>query len=58
MVDQASFPTTPAGLQRARDWIGHLTDGDLDAVLISAEGTGSYGAVLGDVLADAGYRVV
>jgi len=58
LVDQATFPTTPAGLRRARDWIGRRTDGDLDGVLISAEGTGSYGAVLGDVLADAGYRVV
>lgn len=58
LVDQASFPTTPAGLRRARDWIARRTNGDLDGVLISAEGTGSYGAVLGDVLADAGYRVV
>lgn len=58
LVDQATFPTTPAGLRRARDWIGRRTDGDLDGVLISAEGTGSYGAVLGDVLAEAGYRVV
>ncbi|UUZ43859.1 IS110 family transposase [Janibacter limosus] len=58
LVDQASFPTTPAGLRRARDWIARRTDGDLDGVLISAEGTGSYGAVLGDVLAAVGYRVV
>ena len=53
LVDQASFPTTLAGLRRARDWIARRTNGDLDGVLISAEGTGSYGAVLGDVLADA-----
>jgi transposase len=58
LVDQATFPTTPAGLRRARDWIGRRTDSDLDGVLIAAEGTGSYGAVLGDVLEDAGYRVV
>ena len=58
LLDQASFPTSPAGLRRARDWIGRRTEGDLDSVLISAEGTGSYGAVLGDVLAEAGYRVV
>ena len=50
LLDQASFPTTPAGLRRARDWIGRRTGGDLDSVLISAEGTGSYGAVLSDVL--------
>lgn len=58
LLDQASFPTTPAGLRRARDWIGRRTEGDLDSVLISAEGTGSYGAVLSDVLDEAGYRVV
>ena len=58
LLDQRSFPTTPAGLRRARDWIARRTDGDLNSVLVSAEGTGSYGAVLGDVLAEAGYRVV
>lgn len=58
LLDQATFPTTPAGLRRARDWIGRRTEGDLDAVLIAAEGTGSYGALLGDVLDEAGYRVV
>lgn len=58
LVDQATFPTSQAGLRRARDWIGRRTEGDLGAVLITAEGTGSYGAVLGDVLQDSGYRVV
>lgn len=58
MIDQATFPTTAAGLARARDWIGRGTDGDLDGVLVSAESTGSYGAVLGGVLKEAGYRVV
>lgn len=58
LLDQATFPTTPAGLRRARDWISRRTEGDLDAVLVAAEGTGSYGAVLSDVLAEAGFRVV
>lgn len=58
LVDRATFPTTTAGLRRARDWIARRTGGHLDGVLIAAEGTGSYGAVLADVLADAGYRVV
>ena len=58
LVDQATFPTTAAGLRRARDWIGRPTEGELSGVLIAAEGTGSYGAVLVDVLAEAGYRVV
>ncbi|MBE1608090.1 IS110 family transposase [Actinopolymorpha pittospori] len=58
LIDQATFPTTTAGLRRARAWIGRRTGGDLDGVLVAAEGTGSYGAVLGDVLEEAGYRVV
>jgi len=58
VIDQATFPTTAAGLRRARDWIGRRTEGDLDGVLVAAEGTGSYGAVLGDVLEQAGYRIV
>lgn len=58
LLDQATFPTTPAGLRRARDWIARRTEGDLDSVLISAEGTGSYGAILSAVLDEAGYRVV
>lgn len=42
LLDQASFPTTPAALRRARAWIGRRTGDDLDSVLIAAEGTGSY----------------
>lgn len=50
LVDQATFPTTTrAGLRRARDWIGRRTEGDLDSVLVAAEGTGSYGAIRTDV---------
>ncbi|MCT1922740.1 IS110 family transposase [Brevibacterium luteolum] len=58
LMDQATFPATPAGLRCARDWIGRLTGGDFDGVLVAAEGSGSYGAVLGDVLEAVGYRVV
>lgn len=58
VLDEAGFPTSGAGLARAVAWIGRRTDGDLDSVLISAEGTGSYGARLAKVLLDAGYRVV
>lgn len=53
-----TFPTTAAGLNRAAAWIGRRTGRDIDAVLVSAEGTGSYGAVMADVLSAAGYRVV
>lgn len=58
LVDQAMFPTTGAGLRRAGEWIARRTDGDLDGVLISAEGTGSYGAVLSEALQEVAYRVV
>lgn len=58
LIDQATFPTTPVGLRPARDWSGRRTGGDLDGVLVAAEGTGSYGAVLGDVLEATAYRVV
>lgn len=58
LLDEARFPTTPSGLRRARDWIGRRAEGDLDAVLVAAEGTGSYGAILSGVLEEVGYRVV
>ena len=58
VLDEQTFPTAPSGLGRARDWIARRTGGDLDGVLVAAEGTGSYGAVLGETLAEAGYRVV
>ncbi|MDQ4110587.1 MAG: IS110 family transposase [Actinomycetota bacterium] len=58
VIDQQRFPTSPAGLARAIDWIGRRTEGDLDATLVAAEGTGTYGAVLAGHLAAAGYRVV
>ncbi|NQV08036.1 IS110 family transposase [bacterium] len=53
-----TFPTTTAGLNRAVAWLGRRTGGDIDGVLISAEGTGSYGAVMADLLSETGYRVV
>lgn len=58
VIDQQQFPTSPAGLTRVIDWIGRRTDGDLDATLVAAEGTGTYGAVLAGRLAASGYRVV
>lgn len=57
-LGQETFPTTNAGLSRAEAWIGRHTGGDLEATLVSAEGTGSYGAVMADRLAEIGYRVV
>jgi transposase len=62
VIDEARFPTSRPGLARAAAWIGRRTTaaagGDLDAVLISCEGTGSYGAKLARLLLQIGYRVV
>jgi transposase len=58
LVDQQAFPTSPAGLARAMDWIARRTEGDLDATLVAVEGTRTYGALLAGRLAVAGYRVV
>jgi transposase len=58
VIDEARFPTSGAGLARAAEWIGRRTGGGLDAVLVSCEGTGSYGARLAKVLLGVGYRVI
>ena len=58
LIDQKTFPTTPAGLRRAIAWIGRRAGPDVGRVLVSAEGTGSYGAVMAVRLSEAGYRVV
>ncbi len=58
VLDQARFPTNPAGLARAADWIARRTGGDLNGVLVSCEGTGTYGARLAKTLLGLGYRVV
>jgi transposase len=58
VVDEQTFPTTAAGLGRARDWIARRTGGEVSGVLVAAEGTGSYGAVLAEALSEVGYRVV
>ena len=43
VVDHAQFPTTPAGLARAAEWIARRAPGKR---LVAAECTGSYGATL------------
>jgi transposase len=58
VLDEARFPASSAGLARAADWIGRRTGGDIESVLVSCEGTGSYGARLARLLLRAGYRVV
>jgi hypothetical protein len=62
IVDDAEFPTHTKGLLRAADWMarrtGEETGGDLARVLVSMEGTRSYGSQLAMLLAQTGYRVV
>ena len=62
VVDHAQFSTNAKALSRAADWVARRTlpgtGGDLGGVLISMEGTRSYGAQLAGLLLQAGYRVV
>ena len=57
LIDQRTFPTTAAGLARAAAWIDGSASTPAE-VLIAAEGSNSYGAVMAEQLAKAGYRVV
>lgn len=41
VLDEATFPTSQPDLARAASWIGRRTAGEVEAVLISYEGTGS-----------------
>ena len=56
VVDDAQFPATVAGLQRAVSWVARRTGGDLN-VLWVIEGVGTYGARVARVVAEAGYPV-
>ncbi|MCP2285692.1 Transposase [Promicromonospora umidemergens] len=57
-VDAQTFPTTQTGLARATSWIARRTVDTPQAVLVSMEGTGSYGRLAAAHLANVGYRVV
>lgn len=58
--DTGTFPTSSPGLGRATSWVSKHTGGPegCSRVLVSMEGTGSYGARLAAVLTHAGYQVV
>jgi len=56
-VDIRTFPATPAGHARTASWLARRTNGEAN-VLISMEGTNSYGLTLRDHLERAGYRVI
>ena len=57
--DTGTFPTSSPGLGRATSWVSKHTGGPGGGarVLVSMEGTGSYGARLAAVLTHAGYQV-
>lgn len=62
VIDHAEFPTSPKALRRAVSWIERRTlpgaGGSFDEVLISMEGTRSYGAPMASLLLQTGFRVV
>ncbi|MDF1490413.1 IS110 family RNA-guided transposase [Tessaracoccus caeni] len=58
VIDNREFPTTPAGINRAITWIRRRThQATTNTVLVSMEGTGSYGTKAARALLEAGYRV-
>lgn len=57
VAGEQTFPTHAKGLTRAVTWIARRTGADPATVLISAECTGSYGALIAQRLQDAGHRV-
>lgn len=57
IIDQAQFPATAAGLQRAVAWVARRTGGDLEPLWV-VEGVGTYSARLARSATDAGYAVV
>lgn len=57
VIEEAGFATSRAGLARAVAWIERRAGGP-GMVLISAEGSGSYGSRLAKLLGEVGYRVV
>jgi len=52
-----TFPATTSGINRALSWILRQTGGPVDSVLLSMEGTGSYGAKFRQQATDAQFRV-
>lgn len=56
LLDEAQFPATAAGLQRAIAWVARRTGADLDALWV-IEGVGTYGARIARAAADSGYSV-
>lgn len=56
-ISTETFPATTAGGNRALSWILRRTGASVEQVLLSMEGTGSYGAKLRQQASDAGFQV-
>lgn len=57
VVDEAEFPATDAGMDRAIQWAGRRTGGDLSTLWV-VECAGSYGARFNSLVTQAGYQAV
>lgn len=57
-IDCAQFPSSPAGMVRCASWTHRRTEAQTNEVLVSMEGTISYGTGLREVLENAGYLAV
>ncbi|TQJ39374.1 transposase [Arthrobacter sp. SLBN-112] len=53
-----TFPSTNTGMNRALRWISRRSTGDNSRVLLSMEGTGSYGAKFRQLATESDYRVI
>jgi transposase len=56
-IANETFPATTTGGNRALSWILRRTEASPEQVLLSMEGTGSYGAKLRQQASDAGFKV-
>ncbi|MCU1531780.1 MAG: family transposase [Arthrobacter sp.] len=56
-IANETFPATPTGGNRALSWILRRTEASPEQVLLSMEGTGSYGPKLRQQASDAGFTV-
>lgn len=58
LLAQETFRRRPRAWHARHPGLGARTEGDVEGVLISAERTGSYGAIVSEHLAKVGHRVV
>ena len=57
-IANETFPSTSTGMKRALGWISRRSTGDKSRVLLSMEGTGSYGAKFRQLATESDYRVI